>query len=269
MAPAALHIVFTPSGAGSLRQALEDAGRDDQVVSSFDDFGVGPINPSDLPLRSKWMESELGWTGWDDLARDSKTFWREALSRGPRKIAWLSRRSAMEYAGFLEWLWRMDDAPCEVVDLSDLMISRPPEHGQPRPPVLAMSLGMLNPAKIARDKLWDLAVPLQQATRGRYRDLWQQLRTENAPLRVTDGDKLVSAPISTFDRRLMSYATNDWQKAARLVGMALVSQMDEDLVQAGDMFLAARIDALVESGDLEIQGKSALEMHDSLVRRPQ
>ena len=269
MTSGTLHVVFRPSGAGSLRQALEDAGRDDQVVSAFDDLSFGPINPPDLPLRSKWVENELGWTGWDGLARDSEAFWREALSRGPRKVAWLSRRSAMEYAGFLEWLWRTGDAPCEVVDLSEVMISHHPGHDLPRPPVLAVSLGTLNPDAIGRDKLWDLAKPLRQATRGQYRELWQQLRTENAPLRVTDGAKLVSAPISTFDRRLMSYATNDWQKTARIVGMTLSSQMDDDLIQAGDMFLAARIDAIVESGGLEIQGKSALEIHNSLVRLPQ
>ena len=135
MTPAPLHIVFTPSGAGSLRQALTDAGRDDQVISSFDCLSFGPISPPDLPLRSKWVEDELGWTGWDGIARDSETFWREALSFGPRKVAWLSRRSAMEYAGFLEWLWRMGDATCEVVDLSEVMISHRPEPGPPRPPV--------------------------------------------------------------------------------------------------------------------------------------
>src|SRR3954454_23561385 len=102
-----LHIVFTDSGASILRRALEDAGRDDQVISCFEDFSLGPINPSDFPLRLKWIENELGWTGWEGIARDSKAFWREALSPGTRKIAWLSRRSAMEYAGFLEWLWRM------------------------------------------------------------------------------------------------------------------------------------------------------------------
>jgi hypothetical protein len=63
MAPAPLHVVFTPSGAGSLRQALADAGRDDQVISSFDNLSFGPIDPPDLLLRSKWVESELGWTG--------------------------------------------------------------------------------------------------------------------------------------------------------------------------------------------------------------
>jgi hypothetical protein len=42
--------------------------------------------------------------------------------------------------------------------------------------------------------------------------------------------------------------------------------MDDDVFQSGDILLAARLDALVESGRLEIQGKSALEMQNSLVR---
>ena len=42
-----------------------------------------------------------------------------------------------------------------------------------------------------------------------------------------------------------------------------------EVLQVGDIVLAARIDAMVESGLLEIQGESALEMHDSLVRRPE
>src|SRR4051812_28073893 len=204
MTKAPLHIVFTDAGASLLRQALEDADRDDHVISSFEDFSLGPIDSSDFPLRLKWMENELGWVGWPSIARDSKKFWREALARGPRKIAWLSRRSAMQYAGFLEWLWRMGDSPCEVVDLSEVMISGRPELGAIRPPFLAMSLGMLNPDRIRQDKLWDLAEPLHEDVRRRYQDLWRQLRTENAPLRVTDGDKLVSAPISTFDQWLVS-----------------------------------------------------------------
>jgi hypothetical protein len=130
-----------------------------------------------------------------------------------------------------------------------------------------MSLGMLNPDRIGRDKLWDLAEPLQQTTRRRYRDLWQRLRSENAPLRVIAGGELVSAPISFFDTQLMSYVTNDWQKVARVIGQTLVAEMD--VIQVGDIVLAARVRAMAQSGLLEIQGKSALEMHDSLVRLPQ
>jgi hypothetical protein len=48
MTQTVLHFVFTPSGAGCLSQALRTAGRDDQVISFFDDLSFGPINP---PIR--------------------------------------------------------------------------------------------------------------------------------------------------------------------------------------------------------------------------
>jgi hypothetical protein len=80
-----LHIVFAPSGAGSLRQALKNAGRDDEVISFFDDLSFGSINPPDSSLRSKWVESELGRTEWDDITAESEQFWREALFPHPSK----------------------------------------------------------------------------------------------------------------------------------------------------------------------------------------
>jgi hypothetical protein len=174
----------------------------------------------------------------------------------------------MEYAGFLERLWRLGDAPCEVIDLTEVPIPISPKHGPTRPPALAVSVGMLSPDKICDSNLWDLAKPLQTTARDRYLDLWRQLRKENAPLRVLAGDTFVSAPISFFDSLLMSHATDDWRKVAMIVGLALGSQMDDRLFQTGDLFLAARVNALVESGRLEIQGKSALEMHFSEVRLP-
>jgi uncharacterized protein DUF3658/uncharacterized protein DUF1835 len=266
MAQTVLHFVFTPSGAGCLSQALMAAGRDDQITIFFDDLSFGPINPPDPSLRAKWVENELGRTGWDDIAAESERFWRGAPSPDHRTVAWLTRRSAMEYAGFLEWSWRMRDAPYDVVDLSNVKISYRPEHGPPRPPALAMSLGMLHPGTIRRDRLWELAEPLQQTVRERYQDLWQQLRSENAPLRVVDGDELVSAPISFFDSLLMSCVTDNWRKVARVVGQALVLPMDDCIIGPGDLFLMARVNALVESGRLEIRGKPASGMHASEVR---
>jgi hypothetical protein len=129
-----------------------------------------------------------------------------------------------------------------------------------------MSLGMLHPDRICNDKLWNLAEPLPTTARHEYLDLWQQLRSENAPLRVIHGGKLVSAPISFFDTVLMSYVTDDWQKVSRIVGPAMVSQMD--VRQTDDMVLAARLNALAEGGLLEIRGESALEIFRSEVRLP-
>ena len=261
------HVVFTPSGAGCLVQALRKAGRDDAVIACFDNLSFGPINPPDAS-RAKWVESELGWTEWELAVSRSESFWREAPSSDRRKVAWLSRRSPMEYAGFLEWLWRRGDDPCEVVDLTDVTVSHGSEHGPPRRPRLAISVAMLHRDIIASEKLWDLAGPLRASTRTQYLDLWRRLREENAPLRVLEGGDLVSAPISFFDSLLMSHASDEWQKVARIVGQALAAEWDDGVFQTGDLVLAARVNALVESGRLECRGKSPLEMRFSEVRQP-
>jgi hypothetical protein len=99
--------------------------------------------------------------------------------------------------------------------------------------------------------------------------LWAQLRAENAPLRVLSADTLVSVPISFFDSLLMSFATDDWRKVAMIVGLALGSEMNDCIIQSSDLFLAARVNALVEAGRLDLRGRSALEMRFSEVRFPQ
>jgi len=153
--------------------------------------------------------------------------------------------------------------------VTDITVSHRLEQGAPPRPRLAVSLAMLHPEIIASEKLWDLAEPLQTGTRTRYLDLWRQLRDENAPLRIIEGGNLVSAPISFFDSLLMSHASDDWQKVARIVGEVLVTELDDGVFQTGDLVLAARVNALVESGRLECRGKSPLEMRFSEVRRPQ
>lgn len=133
---------------------------------------------------------------------------------------------------------------------------------------------MLPPNEIADNNLFDRAEILAADARRRYQTLWGQLRLDNAPLRVVDGGELVSASISFFDARLLSYATNDWQKIATIVGDAIfcqslvAAQMEDHVFQAGDLFLVARVNALVEAGRLELRGESAFEMHTSTVRLP-
>jgi hypothetical protein len=268
MTPTVLHFVFTPSGADCLEQALRKAGRDDPVIVSHDNLSFGPIDPGDALSRAEWVANELGQTGWGDRTAGSERVRDEPRLPDDRKIAWLTRRSAMEYAGFLDWLWRLGDAPCEVVDLTDLTVSYYPQHGPPGPPSQAMSLALLDSDKICDDRLWDLAKPLQPSERRGYLDLWQRLRSENAPLRVIDGSKLVSAPISAFDEMLMSLVTEHWQKVARVIGSALVSEMYEGTIQSGDMFLSARLNTMAGDGRLEIRGGPALDIRSSEVRLP-
>jgi hypothetical protein len=145
------------------------------------------------------------------------------------------------------------------------MISYHTEEGEPQQRS-AMSLGMLSPDRICEDNLWDLAEPLETTAREQHLDVWRKLRLENAPLRVLDGDRLVSAPISFFDSMLMSFVTEDWQRVARIIGQSLVSSADDSLVAIDDILLRARVNALVECGRLEIRGQSDRDIFFSEVR---
>jgi Protein of unknown function/Domain of unknown function (DUF1835) len=263
-----VHYVFTPSGSGCLVRALRNAGRDDQVVVTSHGFNMGPIDPSDPSARARWLEDELGQVDRKDAARSERA-WDESLFPGHRKVAWLTRRSAMEYAGFLDWLWHRGDTPCDLVDLSDARISYPRDGGSTPQAASPISIALLNPDTIAHNRLWDLAEPLQTTERLRYRKLWDQLLSENAPLRVLDGEKLVSAPITFFDEMLMSLVTDDWQKAARIIGTAMAREMDEEIIQIGDAFLSSRLNAMAKDARLEMRGDAILDIHLCEVRLAQ
>jgi hypothetical protein len=236
-----------------LRRALALAGRSDRVVCSFDDLSFGPIDPPDGELRTRWVQEEIGYTGWEDVIAQTTPFWSEALAPGP-KVAWMSRRTTLEYAGFLEWLWRLGDEPCDVIDLTDVMIVGRGQDGKPAPMRHAISLGLLPIHEILDNNLIDRAQTLAPQDRQQYRETWRRLRAENAALRVLNANGLVSAPISFFDPLLLSCATRSWQKAARVIGEALAKELDDAVLQTGDLLLAARIRTLVETGFLEARG---------------
>jgi len=261
-----VHFVFTLSGAGNLVRALRKAGRKDPVVRTWHDLNFGPIDPSDALARPIWLEKELGRTEPEDRA-PSERDWDDSQSAGHRKIVWLSRRSAHEYCGFLNWLWQWGDAPFDIIDLSEVLISPSPERGPPRLPVLAPCLALLHDDNIRLNKLWDLATPLPADKRERYLDVWRRLISENAPLRVIENGMLVSAEASYFDSQLMELITDDWQIVSRVIGTAMASERDDQIVNVDFEWLKQRLMMLVERGQVEIlEKRSREEMHLGHVR---
>jgi len=264
------HFVFTHSGGGCLVRALREAGRDDMVVVTDHNLNFGPIYPSDQAARAKWLEEEFGGIDRKDAVR-SERVWDEARFPDHRKVAWLTRQSAMEYAGFLDWLWHRGDTPCDLVDLSEVDISHPGDIDPSQPKAWPKSLALLGHDTIAHNRLWDLAKPLAMADRLRYRELWQQLISEDAPLRVIEGDKLVSAPASFFDSLIMSCVTDGWRKTARVLSEVATSHWDDSIWQTNERFLQARMRFLAEIGRVEVRGETGRDFNSSEVRlaRPQ
>jgi hypothetical protein len=86
---------------------------------------------------------------------------------------------------FLEWLWRLGERPCQVIDLTDMPV------GSRR---RAFSLSLLHPDEITQNGIPHRAERLGPTIREQCRSLWRRLRAENAPLRVVKADGLQSAP---------------------------------------------------------------------------
>ena len=253
-----LHIVFNPSGSGQLRRALFMARRNERVICLNDNLSIGPINPPDTFGRMTWVEEQLGISTPAEVIAHSDSFWQESLSSPHRKVVWMTRRSAMEYAGFLEWLWRAGDQPCDIVDLTEFEIS----HDPSMPPA---PLGVVAP-EIIRDNLLDQSKPLETTERHRYHATWHKLRDENAAFRVIEQRDIISAPISFFDRVLLSHVTDNWRKVSRVVGGASADVLFDQGHHVSDLVLAARINALVADDALECQGDNPLNMRLSEVR---
>jgi len=243
-----LHVTFSSSPAGTLRQLFREQGRSDRVASLDDDFSFGPI-AGKFETRVEWVDEVLGIPEWDR--------WVPAvpqcveLSRSPEltPVAWFSRRCAHTYAGFLWWLSRLGERPCRIIDVTDLIM-----RGHNGREYRAVSPAMLDKDEMLR--IIDSHVPLGPEERVAYRALWRQLLVENAPLRVIDEQlSLASAPITYFDALLMNCATPEWRKISRVVGEAMASDLAHDIRQTNDLVLFPRAYELVERGALEWRGE--------------
>jgi hypothetical protein len=228
-----LHIAFNPSFAGSLRLALKESGHQDRVVCTFDNLAWGPIASGDAEERYKWIDTEIGIEDWCEVIDRGDDVLAASRSAAGEIIAWYSPNVASIAAGFLWWLSQIGDRPCSIVR--------------------ANSLPLLQDPKVAA--LFGRELPLSDGDRAAYRARWERLQHENAPLRIVEGDDLVSAPIDHFDAALMANVSGEWQKMARIVGTTLMDQSETGVYQTSDLLLLARLVALAERGDLDWRGE--------------
>jgi hypothetical protein len=253
-----LHVMFSLSAAGSLRKALAETARSDEVVALPDDLSFGPLNPISADFRARWVETELDydWPSWEtDLSAQINAFWTRALSPEYRLIGWTSGRCASDHCGFLEWLWRLGERSCEVIDLTDIRLDEfQLQDGRSVPPRLAVSTGSVPHQQIISVNLFDLTTPQSAPERASCHHKWGRLRHENAALRVVADGELASAPLSFFDSTLLAHTKPNWLKAARVVGEVLGDHWRQGISPVGDLVLWARLRALADAGRVEYRG---------------
>jgi hypothetical protein len=263
-----LHITFGMYSDSPLREALKQAGRRDRVVRLWDDLSLGPIDAPEPVARWAWAKEEFGlYPHHRHMFAEKNNAWNAALSIPGRRIAWVARRMAHEYCGFLEWLSRLGDAPCEIVDLRDVTFDWHMRDGTIQRAEVP-SVGHIDPEHIRDNAFWDLARPLSPPECQEYLALWDKLRAENAPLRVLNGDALVSAPISYYDELVLADTVESFRKVARIVGSAMGWGLRAP--KANLYVFHARVNKLVQAGVLEAKGNTAWIRYSEVrrVRKP-
>ena len=261
-----LHITFGYSAAGSLKMALATLGLEEPVAILGDNYTMGPINPGDADQRADWEREEMGE---DEPNAISSEFWGKVAEWPGKLIAWMSSRAVVELCGFHALLWRFPELRLHVVDVAnvDFRPENAPKYDERR------AFAVVRDDRIVEHSLIELARPLSEIERASSRRIWNQLRTENAPLRVLTDAGLVSQPITYFDDRIRAVIIDDWQRCARVVGtvMAAVSNGTVEEFHTDIFYFVRLLHLLDEDSDIEGRNDDGPEapwsMHSSWVRR--
>ncbi|WAI00529.1 DUF3658 domain-containing protein [Methanogenium organophilum] len=249
------HITFSESGRGTVRHALKDT--DCTVISLPDDLGIGPIFPYDSDTRIDFFrglcpEDEfVKYAG--EMKTLSETFWQSVSEAYEKRVVWFSRRSVMEYAGFLEFLSRQDDlSRIEIVDLTDgISVDDVDIYGGKPYRIVTDAIGAMRPEWIVAAV--STARLLREDEVAYYRAVWERLQEENACLRTLWRGQLYSAEEDIYDAFICNHVTDVWAPAARVVGEVL-GQLSDEYHQTGDIYIYSRLLHLADMGKVTCRG---------------
>lgn len=111
-------------------------------------------------------------------------------------------------------------------------------------------------------RLARVVTPAEQEVDG---EEWKKIVEENTGLRTHEGGKkLLSRDESYYDAQLLSFCSQQFQKASRIVSQA----MSKFSIPTGDLWLGWRLRKMAEAGTLMLQGDTGKALKDWEVKLP-
>lgn len=258
-----IHVAWGASRADTIRDALRSQGDEARVIALSGDLNFGPINPPDPDVRHAWLRAVLRPDPYADQ-REAEEPWMEATSTRVHPVYWVCMSDATEHASFLEFAFRMNGRPFDIIDATALdFVTR---DGVRTP----WSLGIMRREDMIASRLRDRRRVFSRSECNAAAARWAALRSEDAPLRIVRNGRLVSAPLTHYDAVLIAQAATDWEVAARVIGRTLhhlAVEVDPPGQGVSDIVLFGRIQALGDAGNLEIKGPGP-GMRDYEIRKP-
>ena len=262
------HIVTGDLAAAPLKEAIAtDESMTGEILIIKDVLSVGPLQKEEgqkfSELRSAfWQQvvnNEKNPAQVDDLERLLHT--GNELSKNENDKVWMwvapwpadlcTYHWVLQYLGkYIGRLYAVNIAGLPFLD----------ENGKvffPR------SIAEIQPKELVKARrLARLVTPAELEVDG---EEWKKLVTENAGIRTLEGGKrLLSKSEDHYDNQLISFASQQYQKASRIVGQAL-SKFN---IPTGDVYLGWRLRKMVEADRLQLQGDVTKSLKDFEVKLP-
>ncbi len=213
---------------------------------------------------NKWLNADP----WGDFEQDADidTFWSSSISSLARLKSALKRGEDIRL-----WVDHSPSAICGkyfVANLaqesgSDIYIVTIPED------FISTNKGALSNRAFFDFCEDDIIELLTQASKIADSSLfymaehWSKLVAENAPLRVVQGDKLVSVPIDYYDEIIVASVP----KKETLIGVVIGDILDdEQMYLLGDYFIAERIRHLISVGKLKVTSEKEAPFYASTIK---
>lgn len=240
-----IHVMFSTSAAGTLRQLLRERGVRQEVVDLYTWLDFGPIASGETQERTEWFNRCVpdpfdDWTWFDE---ESHRFRR--IESDKRRLIWIAPQSAEEQCGLLRFVSHFGSSGTQMI-IADHGLRHGWQGEAPR------SLGQLGVQPMG--ELYDES-PRIDWDSARFRvDRWPTLMAEGALLRVVINGHLQSVSDDFFDHFLLAACPSSWTKHYRVIGDAMGGFIWEAGHDINDLFLLWRLRELIALGRIVSEG---------------
>jgi Protein of unknown function/Domain of unknown function (DUF1835) len=240
-----IHVLFSSSAAGTLRQLLRSRDIREKVVDLTEWLDTGWISSDCIEDRINWFQERPPWKNNWDWAADCGHRFLEAVNADDARLIWLAPRSAQEQSGFFWYLHQTRMPPSRMI-IADYPL-RNAWRGEP-----PLSLG-----ELAQDSMAQLLGECPRVAWDAVRfpiERWRTLMDDGAVLRVIENGELKSARADHYDDAILRWCPAQWTKWIRVIGDTM-GHAGQDGYVIDDLFLRWRLQELISAGPIECEGE--------------
>lgn len=266
-----IHLVFNTADIASIEEAIAlDDSLAGKVVEIKDDYAVGPIldiyETEGYQVRRDWWKNILEHSPYEeqlDIVDDKLTVNQliESLEANPEEEVWFwMGQNAHDVCGYY---WLMTQLKPYQGRLQVLYLNNLPFLNDKGQLFYPTQLSEIQPKEFLKAK--KLARPITLSEFEIDPDEWKKLCQENEDVRFLEGGKkLVSMPISFYDKDINSLLTKNAQKLPSAIAH-IISKMK---IKTGDAFIVSRLKAMAEMGKIVFAGNWQKGWKDIVVQMP-